>query len=186
MPSNGNCWLFPSKFIAILIPLAIPLFLTFFVGKANSFQLTLQIELYMGARRYGTYLQVEHEKRNSISTNNHVLFVYHIDTIALHWQEKPTSLTNENKWIDNPHITIVECVGAKSQMKNALNNDYKINNGRNFQFKILIHWLVLGDKICEWQIVHFSNSFSAARIAITKGTEYVTFGFSLRRLIFFL
>ena len=84
MPSNGNCWLFPSKFIAILIPLAIPLFLTFFVGKANSFQLTLQIELYMGARRYGTYLQVEREKRNSISTSNHVLFVYHIDTIALH------------------------------------------------------------------------------------------------------
>ena len=24
-------------------------------------------------------------------------FVYHIDTIALYWEEKPTSLMNENK-----------------------------------------------------------------------------------------
>ena len=42
-------------------------------------------------------------------------FVYHINTIALYWKEKPTSLMNENKWIDNPKITIVECVGADSQ-----------------------------------------------------------------------
>ena len=41
-------------------------------------------------------------------------FVYHINTIALYWEEKPTSLMNENKWIDNPRITIVECVGADS------------------------------------------------------------------------
>ena len=39
-------------------------------------------------------------------------FVYQINTIALYWQEKPTSLMNENKWVDNPRITIVECVGA--------------------------------------------------------------------------
>ena len=42
-------------------------------------------------------------------------FVDHINTIALYWQEKPTSSMNENKWIDNPKITIVECVGADSQ-----------------------------------------------------------------------
>ena len=42
-------------------------------------------------------------------------FVYHINTIALYWQEKPTSLMNENKWIANPKITLVECVGADSQ-----------------------------------------------------------------------
>ena len=42
-------------------------------------------------------------------------FVYHINTIALHWEEKPTSLMNENKWVDNPRITIVECVGADSE-----------------------------------------------------------------------
>ena len=41
-------------------------------------------------------------------------FVYHINTIALYWEEKPTSLMNENKWIDNPQITIVKCVGADS------------------------------------------------------------------------
>ena len=41
-------------------------------------------------------------------------FVYHINTIVLYWEEKPTSLINENKWIDNPWITIVECVGADS------------------------------------------------------------------------
>ena len=39
---------------------------------------------------------------------------------------------NENKWIDNPKKTIVECVGA--DWKNVLNNDYKNNDGRNFQF----------------------------------------------------
>ena len=36
-------------------------------------------------------------------------FCYHIN-----WEEKPTSLMNENKWIDNPRITIIECVGANS------------------------------------------------------------------------
>ena len=33
-------------------------------------------------------------------------FVYHINTIALYWKKKQTSLMNENKWIDNPWITI--------------------------------------------------------------------------------
>ena len=28
-------------------------------------------------------------------------FVYHINTIALYSEEEPTSLMNENKWIDN-------------------------------------------------------------------------------------
>ena len=32
-------------------------------------------------------------------------FVYHTNTIALYWEEKPTSLMNENNWIDNPWIT---------------------------------------------------------------------------------
>ena len=41
-------------------------------------------------------------------------FVYRINTIALYWEEKPTSLMNENKWIDNLRITIVEYVGANS------------------------------------------------------------------------
>ena len=41
-------------------------------------------------------------------------FVYHKTTIAPYWEEKPTSLMNENKWINNPQITVVECVGANS------------------------------------------------------------------------
>ena len=49
-----------------------------------------------------------------VNEQQKVYFVYHINTIALYWEEKPTSLMNENKWIDNPRITIVECVGADS------------------------------------------------------------------------
>ena len=41
-------------------------------------------------------------------------FVYHINTIALYWEEKPTLLMSENKLIDNIRITIVEYVGANS------------------------------------------------------------------------
>ena len=41
-------------------------------------------------------------------------FVYHINTVALYWEKKPASLMTENKWIDNPRITILECVGANS------------------------------------------------------------------------
>ena len=41
-------------------------------------------------------------------------FVYHINTTALYWEEKLTSLVNENKRVDNPQVTIVECVGADS------------------------------------------------------------------------
>ena len=39
----------------------------------------------MGARRYGIFLRVEREKRNFISTSNHVIFCYHINTLALNW-----------------------------------------------------------------------------------------------------
>ena len=59
--------------------------------------------------------QVEHEKRNSCIQATMCYFVYHRNTIALYWEEKPTSFLNEYKWIDNPRITIVECVGANSQ-----------------------------------------------------------------------
>ena len=41
-------------------------------------------------------------------------FVYHVNTKALYWQEKPTSSMNENKLIDNPQMTIEECVSANS------------------------------------------------------------------------
>ena len=71
--------------------------------------------------------RVEHEKRNSILYLQETMyyFVYHINTIALFWEEKPTSLMNENKCIDNPRITIVERVGADLRWRIALNHDYK-------------------------------------------------------------
>ena len=56
-------------------------------------------------------------------------FIYHINTIALQWQEKPPSLINEIKRIDNRTLRWSE----GSRWKNALNHDYKQNNGRNFQ-----------------------------------------------------
>ena len=80
----------------------------------------------MGACRYGISLRVfnsiAHEWDVELNTRREIpylqatmyYFVYHINTIALYWEEKPTSLMNENKWIDNPRITIVECVGADS------------------------------------------------------------------------
>ena len=62
-------------------------------------------------------------------------FVYHINTIALYRQKKPTLLMNENKEIDNSPIKVAQWVGAKAQGgKNALNHDYKNSCGRNFQF----------------------------------------------------
>ena len=42
-------------------------------------------------------------------------FVYFINAIALHWREKPTLLTNENKTIDIPRLKIVKRVDAKAQ-----------------------------------------------------------------------
>ena len=64
-------------------------------------------------------------------------FVYYINTIALYWKEKPTSLTNKNKEIDNSPIKIAQWVNAEGpKWKNALNHDYKNNYGRNFQCTI--------------------------------------------------
>ena len=67
----------------------------------------------MGVPRYGISLRVF----NSIRVIPYLqattyYFVYHINAIALYWEEKPTSLMHENKWPDNPRITIIECVGA--------------------------------------------------------------------------
>ena len=42
------------------------------------------------------------------------------------------------------------------------------------------------NKISLWQNIQQSISFSAARIAITKATEYVTFGSSFGILVFSL
>ena len=82
-----------------------------------------------------------------------------------------------------------------SRWKNALNNDYKNNNGRNFQFtKFSFIEFVLTDrgglsgnrpKSASGKSSSCRFSFSAERNANTKATEYVTFGFSFSILVFF-
>ena len=47
------------------------------------------------------FYRVKHSKRNSIQATMYYI-VYHINTTALYQEEKPTSLMNENKRIDNP------------------------------------------------------------------------------------
>ena len=42
-------------------------------------------------------------------------FVYHINTKALYWQEKPTLFMTENKGMDNCLIKIAQWVGSKAQ-----------------------------------------------------------------------
>ena len=62
-------------------------------------------------------------------------FVYHINTIALFQQEKPTSLMNEKKWINKHRIAIVQYISANSQDgKMHWIMIIKNNNGHNFQF----------------------------------------------------
>ena len=102
---------------------------------------------------------------------------------------------NENKWIDNPRITIVECGRWLLRWQNVLNHDYKNNYGRNFQFTkfsfidfVLTDRRSLSGKRQKWASDKSSScwfSFSAERNANTKATEYVTFGFSFSILVFF-
>ena len=76
-------------------------------------------DIIQNQERLCTSGQLEHNKRNFISTSNHVFFVYHINTKALYWQEKSPLLMNENKRIDNPWIRVVKCVDAL-KMKTCL------------------------------------------------------------------
>ena len=121
-------------------------------------------------------------------------FVYHINIIA--WEEKPTSLMNENEWIENPRITIVECVGANySNGKKCIESLLQNNNSLNFQFtKFSFSDFVLTDrrslsgeqpKSVSGKSFSCQFSFSAERNANTKATEYVTFGFSFSMLVSF-
>ena len=162
----------------------------------------------MGARRYGISLRVfhsiAHEWYVELNTRREIpylqatmyYFVYHINTIALYWEEKPTSLMNKNKGIDNPRITIVECVGFDSCEGKMLWIIIikKKNNGRNFQFTkfsfidfFLTNRRSLSGKrpnrpIANLPVVDFH---SQPRNANIKATEYVTFGFSFSILVFF-
>ena len=163
----------------------------------------------MGARRYGisprVFNSIAHEWDVQLNTRREIpylqatmyYFVYHINTIALYWEEKRTSLMNENKWVDNSRKS-KRRVRWRSLLrwKNALNHDYKNNNGRNFRFTkfsfidfILTDRRSLSGKQPKSASSKSSGSrslFSAERNATTKATEYATFGFSLSILVFFL
>ena len=79
--------------------------------------------------------------------------------------------------------------------KNALNHDYKNNNGRNFQFKkfsfidfVLTDRRSLSGKRPKSASGKSSScrfSSSTERNTNTKATEYATFGFSFRMMVFF-
>ena len=79
------------------------------------------------------------------------------------------------------------------QTENALNHDYKNNDGRNFQFT-KFSFIEFTDRRClsgkrpksacsKSSSCRFS--FSDERNAYTEATEYATFGFSLSTLVFF-
>ena len=121
-------------------------------------------------------------------------FVYNINTIALYLEEKPTSLMNENKWLDNPRITIVQCVGANSsdgKMRWLLITKTTMVVNFNLQNS---HWLTcpyrrnLSGKLQKLASGKSSScwlSFSAERNGNIKATKCVTFSFFLSILVSF-
>ena len=121
--------------------------------------------------------------------------VYLINTVALSRREKSALLTNENKGIDNPQIKIVKCVGDKAQYGKKSAESLQNNNGRHFQYKnklsvfdfYMTHTNLSATliKLARGKSISCRFSLSAARNAITKTTECVTFGFSFRNLVFF-
>ena len=121
-------------------------------------------------------------------------FVYHTNTIALYWEEKPTQLWMKIMNRKSPNNNR-SALALTPKMENALNNDYKINDGRNFQFtKFSFTDFVLTDrrslsgkqpKSASYKSSSCRFSFWAERNANTKATEYVTFGFSFVYWFFF-
>ena len=121
-------------------------------------------------------------------------FVYNINTMALYWKEKTNyEWINENKWIDNPWITIVECVGANSwdgKMRWILITKTTMVVNFNLQNS---HWLTcpyrrrnLSGKLQKLASGKSSScwlSFSAERNGNTKATKCVTFSFCLSTLV---
>ena len=118
-------------------------------------------------------------------------FVYYISTMALYSQEAPTSLMNENKWIDNSQITIMECVGANY---NSLDGKMRwITISKTTMFAIykvsFIDFVLINRKSLSGKRPNSASSkssscrfsFSAARNANTKA---VTFGFSFCIFVF--
>ena len=122
----------------------------------------------------------------SIYKSNYVFFFYHINTIALYWQEKSTILMNKNVRIDTPN-KIVKCFSAltmktyvESLQKQTMSPICKLQNSQ------WLHWYPPSEDIFQacGKSVSCWFSFSAERNAITKATEYIIFVFSFRFLVF--
>ena len=119
-------------------------------------------------------------------------FVYHINKIALHWLEKSTLLMDENKRIDNPWIS---ALAPRLKMEKCVEKLQEQTMSVIFNIKkFSVVGLVLTDrrnlpgrrpKSACGKPFSCRFSFSAARNVITKVTEYVTFCFSFRILVFF-
>ena len=107
----------------------------------------LYVELCPRSCRYGISLQVwfnsiAHEWDGELNTRREIsylqatmyYFVYHINTMALYWQEKSTLLMNENERIDNPNK---DCKGRyRTQDENMRWVTTKTNNGPNFHYTV--------------------------------------------------
>ena len=103
---------------------------------------------------------------------------------------------NENKRIDNPQIKIVKCVGAKVQDEKCIKTLQKQTMGVifNMQNSQVLNWPLSTEEIFQVNdqnrpvanlpVVDF-RSQTREISAITKATEYRTFGFSFRILVFF-
>ena len=96
--------------------------------------------------------------------------------------------TNDRQSSNNSHRVVL-------RWKNALNHDYKNNNGHDFQFaKFSFIDFVLTERSLSGKRPKSARgkssscrfSFSAERNVNTKATEYATFGFSFSILVFFL
>ena len=95
---------------------------------------------------------------------------------------------NENKWIDNPRVTIVGCVSANPSDGKMHRIMIKNKDGRNFQFSkfsfvefVLIERRSLSGKrpkLARGKSSSCRFSFSAKRNANTEAAEYLTFDFS--------
>ena len=105
-------------------------------------------------------------------------FVYHINTIALYCQEKPTSLMNENE-STNPQITIKKCVGANCQ--DGKRRYFSFTKFSFIEFVLTNRRSLSGKrpKLACGKSSSSQFSLSAERNANTKATEYITFGFFL-------
>ena len=139
----------------------------------------------------------QEEKRNSISTSNHVLFCLSCKTnsplmgrqanFINEWKKMNQQSSNNNCRVHWQWFLT---------WKRALNHLTKNDNGHNFRFtKFSFIDFVLTNRRSlsgKWPKLAWGKSsscqfsFSAVRNANTKATEYVTFGFSFTINIGFL